>query len=229
MLTYPWKCTVLHCNHLGNTWKPLVLMTRHFDYCPSASIYMQKWNYVIRQFHKTPTWISNFQMTGVHSIPVRSHWWPCGWSRCLSDMKCTIMIWRSWVRTPVGLNMGSIVLQSIHTWITNIYLMTWFDLDLTLMILTWPNLTWPDLTSQSVLSVQAVNQFCLSICLSSFDWLVWLSIHWSICLSVRPFVCLSFGGSACPSIWHSIHPPNCLIFIEIYYLKSLMTAVQLYH
>ena len=24
-------------NHLGNTWKPLVLMTRHFDYCPSAS------------------------------------------------------------------------------------------------------------------------------------------------------------------------------------------------
>ena len=25
MLTYPWKCTVLHCNHLGNTWKPLVL------------------------------------------------------------------------------------------------------------------------------------------------------------------------------------------------------------
>ena len=24
-------------NHLGNTWKPLMLMTRHFDYCPSAS------------------------------------------------------------------------------------------------------------------------------------------------------------------------------------------------
>ena len=37
MLTYPWKCIVLHCNHLGNTWKPLVLMTRHFDYCPNAS------------------------------------------------------------------------------------------------------------------------------------------------------------------------------------------------
>ena len=37
MLTYPWKCTVLHCNHLGNTCKPLVLMTRHFDYWPSAS------------------------------------------------------------------------------------------------------------------------------------------------------------------------------------------------
>ena len=37
MPTYPWKCTVLHCNHLGNTWKPLVLMTWNFDYCPSAS------------------------------------------------------------------------------------------------------------------------------------------------------------------------------------------------
>ena len=36
MLTYPWKCTVLHCNHLGNIWKPLMLMTRHFDYCLSA-------------------------------------------------------------------------------------------------------------------------------------------------------------------------------------------------
>ena len=36
MLTYPWKCTVLHCNHLGNTWKPLVLMTRHFDYHPRS-------------------------------------------------------------------------------------------------------------------------------------------------------------------------------------------------
>ena len=36
ILTYPWKCTVLHCNHLGNTWKPLVPMTRHFDYCVSA-------------------------------------------------------------------------------------------------------------------------------------------------------------------------------------------------
>ena len=41
MLTYPWKCTVLHCNHLGNTWKPLVLMTQHFDYCLSAS----EWNF----------------------------------------------------------------------------------------------------------------------------------------------------------------------------------------
>ena len=37
MLTYLWKCTVSHCNHLENTWKPLVLMTRHFDYCLSAS------------------------------------------------------------------------------------------------------------------------------------------------------------------------------------------------
>ena len=37
MQTYPWKCTVLHGNHLGNTLKQLVLMTRHFDYCPSAS------------------------------------------------------------------------------------------------------------------------------------------------------------------------------------------------
>ena len=36
MLTYPWKCTFLHCNHLRNTWKPLVLMTRHFDYNQSV-------------------------------------------------------------------------------------------------------------------------------------------------------------------------------------------------
>ena len=42
MLTYPWKCTVLHCNHLGNIWKPLVLMTWHFDYFPSASAMQSK-------------------------------------------------------------------------------------------------------------------------------------------------------------------------------------------
>ena len=30
----------------------------------------------------------------------------------LSDMKWTVMIWRSWVRTPVGLNLGCIVLLS---------------------------------------------------------------------------------------------------------------------
>ena len=41
MLTYPWKCTVLHCNHLGNTWKPLVLMTRHFDYHPRAGKHLE--------------------------------------------------------------------------------------------------------------------------------------------------------------------------------------------
>ena len=30
MLTYPWKCTVLHCNHLGNTWKPLVPLVQFY-------------------------------------------------------------------------------------------------------------------------------------------------------------------------------------------------------
>ena len=32
--------------------------------------------------------------------------------RRLSDMKCTVMIWRLWVRTPVGLNLGCAVLLS---------------------------------------------------------------------------------------------------------------------
>ena len=52
MLTYPWKCTVLHCNHLGNTWKPLVLMTRHFDYCLSASSMMPYIIYRISLFER---------------------------------------------------------------------------------------------------------------------------------------------------------------------------------
>ena len=41
-----------------------------------------------------------------------SHWWPSGERRRLSDMKCTVMIWRSWVRTLVGSNLGCIVLLS---------------------------------------------------------------------------------------------------------------------
>ena len=55
---------------------------------------------------------------GVHSTSVWSHGWPSGYSRCLSDMKCTVMIWRSkkiwssWVRTMVMSNLGCIVLLS---------------------------------------------------------------------------------------------------------------------
>ena len=41
-----------------------------------------------------------------------SHWWPSGCSRHLRGMKCTVMICRSWVRTPVGLNLGCVVLLS---------------------------------------------------------------------------------------------------------------------
>ena len=37
------------------------------------------------------------------------HWWPSGYSRRLGDMKCTVMIWRSRVRTPVGSNLGCVV------------------------------------------------------------------------------------------------------------------------
>ena len=54
ILTYPWKCTVLHCNHLGNIWKPLVLMTRHFDYCPSAS---ECWVISTSGFQVFPRWL----------------------------------------------------------------------------------------------------------------------------------------------------------------------------
>ena len=32
-------------------------------------------------------------------LACRSHWWPSGYSRRLSDMKCTVMIWRSRVRS----------------------------------------------------------------------------------------------------------------------------------
>ena len=61
MLTYPWKCTVLHCNHLGNTWKPPVLMTRHFDYCPSAS---EGDNQSVRS--SAPVWMSMNEYECIH-------------------------------------------------------------------------------------------------------------------------------------------------------------------
>ena len=61
MLTYPWKCTVLHCNHLGNTWKPLVLMTRHFDYCWLFCTVMAD----VRQ-HNAPVQVVPIVITGVN-------------------------------------------------------------------------------------------------------------------------------------------------------------------
>ena len=50
-----------------------------------------------------------------------SHWWPSGYSRRLSDMKCTVMIWRSWVQAPTGLNLGWVVLLSWVVLEPNIY------------------------------------------------------------------------------------------------------------
>ena len=50
---------------------------------------------------------------------IRSHWWPSGYSRRLSDMECTVMIWRSWVRTPVGSKLRSTSVLS-RTWTKNI-------------------------------------------------------------------------------------------------------------
>ena len=35
--------------------------------------------------------------------------WPSIFILSQSDMKCTVMIWRSWVRTLVGLNLGCVV------------------------------------------------------------------------------------------------------------------------
>ena len=42
-----------------------------------------------------------------------SHWWLRGYSRHLSDMKCTVVLWRSWVRASVRSNLGCIVLQNL--------------------------------------------------------------------------------------------------------------------
>ena len=50
-----------------------------------------------------------------HNLVVRfflGHWWLSGLSKHLSDMKCAVMNWRSWVETPFGLNLGCTVLQS---------------------------------------------------------------------------------------------------------------------
>ena len=42
----------------------------------------------------------------------RSHWWLSSYSRHLSDMKCTVMIWRSWVWISIESNLGRVVLLS---------------------------------------------------------------------------------------------------------------------
>ena len=162
MLTYPWKCTVLHCNHLGDTWKPLVLMTGHFDYCPSISegdnqsvrssapvvsrcfpggynvkLYISRgrlawWllaflHSVIRQIWSLDD-IRIIYCTVMHGISsfevpdwqvvrtsvlvtwnVGSWSWDHGFE---TQSNQNVMIWRSWVRTPVRSNWGC----SIFVW-----------------------------------------------------------------------------------------------------------------
>ena len=52
-----------------------------------------------------------------------SHWWPSGYSRRLSDMNCSVMIWRSWVRTPVGSNLGCVVYFCPKSYLNQKYLL----------------------------------------------------------------------------------------------------------
>ena len=54
-----------------------------------------------------------------HSEVKQCHWWPSGWSRRLSDMKCTVMIWSSRVRTLAGSNLRCLVLIISRTWTKN--------------------------------------------------------------------------------------------------------------
>ena len=57
-----------------------------------------------------------------------SHWWPSGYSRHLSAMKYTTMIWRSWVLTPVGSNLWCVILLSKSTWIKCIHMLNTFHI-----------------------------------------------------------------------------------------------------
>ena len=50
MLTHTWKSKVLHCNHLGNTWRKLVLIIRCFDY-------RSVWSSVPVGFQVFPRWL----------------------------------------------------------------------------------------------------------------------------------------------------------------------------
>ena len=122
MLTYPWKCTVLHCNHLGNTWKSLVLMTRHFDYCPSASGCNVKL-YISRG--RLAWWLLAFlhseflQSTGIFDHKTRCRWCsgeqPCLSHWRLADVKarvrhtCSSDSCLEWRSTP------TIILHTAHS------------------------------------------------------------------------------------------------------------------
>ena len=51
-----------------------------------------------------------------------SHWWPNGYSRCLSDVKCTVRIWRSWIWTPVRSNLRGCSTSVLScTWSNDIF------------------------------------------------------------------------------------------------------------
>ena len=107
MLTYPWKCTVLHCNHLGNTWKPLVLMTRHFDKCRVINT---------RGFQVFPRWL---QCKTVH-FQGRLAWWLLAFlclkesfpgQPCISimDMFTTLCYYISYISCNIGHNVCCLV------------------------------------------------------------------------------------------------------------------------
>ena len=95
MLTYPWKCTVLHCNHLGNTWKPLVLMTRHFDYCPRASSFQM--SSIAMHSEKDSMSIDFSNMKHTWNVVMYLIIWQCNTSYLDSTVKKGVVIGGWWI------------------------------------------------------------------------------------------------------------------------------------
>ena len=119
MLTYPWKCTVLHCNHLGNTWKPLVLMTRHFDYCPSS-------REGDNQSARSSAPVVSRCFPGAYNVKLyisrgRLAWWLLAFLQCCGFNTGVVQrnmhfggVWKGGLLTQVVLRIGSIVLWLNH-------------------------------------------------------------------------------------------------------------------
>ena len=94
----------------------------HYQWFRKGNIRTSQWHEVychdLEVMSSNPGWVelgvlgtSVLSRTWTKNIN-KSDWWPSGYSRRLSNMKCTVMIWRSWVQAPTGLNLGCVVLLS---------------------------------------------------------------------------------------------------------------------
>ena len=139
-------------------------------------------------------------------VAIRSRWWLSGWSRRLSDLKCTVMIWRSWVWTPVSSNLECIVLLSyvvleseisprVKSWLSSMFLLYVFGATHSISVLAV--ILWGVFAKISLYKclISGEDKPTCKIMISSCIFVIWIWHGWHKLFSVAIMISYNLAQS----------------------------------